>query len=76
MQIFCVTKLEISVYIWNEITQEVIELLIERTFLIYSTVGLGLCLIFYGTGLDQMERKQMPQNSYHFPVVWYKIFLT
>lgn len=33
MQIFYVTKLEISVYIWNEITHEVIELLIQRTFL-------------------------------------------
>ena len=35
IQIFCATKLEISVYFWNEIIQEVIELLIQKAFFFY-----------------------------------------
>lgn len=64
-QIFCVTKLEIYVYIWNEITYEVKGLLIQRGFFffIYSNVGLGLCLLISRIELDQMERKLMPKNS-------------
>lgn len=48
-------------------------------FKIYSNVRMGLCLKFSRIGLDQMERKQMPKAHrliYHFPVVWYEIFLT
>ena len=47
IQIFCATKLEISVYLWNEIIQEVIELLIQKAFSIWPRVGLGLYLLFF-----------------------------
>ena len=52
IQIFCATKLEISVYFWNEIIQEVIELLIQKAFFFtWPSVGLGLLyLLFFRIG--------------------------
>lgn len=79
IQIFCATKLEVSVYVWNEIIQEVIELLIWRTFLIWSYIGLGLYLLFFGIGVDQVKGGKCPKIHrlvYHFPVVWCEIFPT
>ena len=58
IQIFCATKLEISVYLWNEITQEVIELLIQKAFFIWPSVGLGLLyLLFFRIG-GRPDRKE------------------
>lgn len=64
IQIFCATKLEISVYVWNEIIQEVIELLIWRTFLIWGILHwIRLVLTILQVWSRPDERRQMPQNS-------------
>ena len=66
IQIFCATKLEISVYFWNEIIQEVIELLIQKAFFFLSGPVLDWACCTYCSSeleVDQMERKQMAPNS-------------
>ena len=61
IQIFCATKLEISVYLWNEIIQEVIELLIHKAFLIWPSVGLGLYLLFRTGGRPEGKEANGPK---------------
>lgn len=64
IQILCATKLEISVYVWNEIIQEVIELFIWRTFLIWGILHwIRFVLTILQDWSRPDERTQMPPNS-------------
>lgn len=81
MQIVYITKLEISVYIWNGITHQVTELLIQRTFLKFVLMSDWVCAYSLGFRkaicfLSKLDRKEANALKVIFHCFDMKIFLT